>query len=87
MGNMGDIFRDGKEIVQERRRSRSTQAGSMVEDVRKTVDVLNVDPSGSWNIVKGSHKIQFYPTKGTWQYKNRMYRGGVFSFIDWLDTL
>lgn len=87
MGDMGDLFNDLKDIRRQQRRSRSTQASSMVDDVRAKADSLTVDASGSWNVSKGPHKIQFYPTKGTWQYRNRMYRGGIFSFINWLDKL
>lgn len=87
MGDMGDLFNDLKDIRREQRAARSTQAGSMINDIREKVDSLTVDASGTWNVVKGSHKMQFYPTKGTWQYRNRMFRGGVFSFVNWLEKL
>ena len=87
MGDMGDIFREIDESKKRERAARSTQAMSMINDVRKKVDILSVDPSGTWNITKGTHKIQFYPTKGTWQYNRRMLRGGIFSFINWLEKL
>lgn len=85
MGDMGDIFNDMKDMRKAERKARSTQAGSMVEDVRKLVDSLAVDPNGTWNIVKGQQKIQFYPTKGTWQIRGRMQRGGIHSFMNWLE--
>lgn len=85
MGDMGELFNDLKDIRREQRAARSTQAGAMVDDVRAKVDSLAVDPSGTWNIVKGSQKIQFYPTKGTWQVRGRMLRGGIFAFINWLE--
>jgi len=86
MGDMGDIFNDMKDMQREQRKARSTQAGSMIEDVRAKVDSLTPDPNGTWNIVKGQMKIQFYPTKGTWQIKGRMMRGGIHSFMNWLDN-
>lgn len=87
MGDMGDLFNDLKDIRREQRAARSTQAGAMVDDVRSKVDKLVVDANGTWNVVKGIYKIQFYPTKGTWQYRGKMMRGGIFSFINWLDNL
>lgn len=87
MGDMGELFNGLKDIRREQRAARSTQAGAMVDDVRKMVDSLTVDASGTWNIVKGTNKLQFYPTKGTWQYRNRMLRGGIHSFMNWLEKL
>ena len=87
MGDMGELFNDLKDIRREQRAARSTQAASMVHDVQAKADSVVVDASGTWNVVKGSHKIQFYPTKGTWQYRNKMFRGGIFSFINWLEKL
>jgi len=87
MGDMGDLFNDLKQIRREQRAARSTQAGSMVNDVREKVDSLTVDANGTWNITKGTHKIQFYPTKGTWQVRGKMLRGGIFGFINWLEKL
>lgn len=87
MGDMGDIFREINESKKVERAARSTQAMSMINDVKGKVDSLTVDGSGTWNITKGVHKLQFYPTKGTWQYKKRMFRGGIFSFINWLEKL
>lgn len=85
MGDMGDIFNDLKDLRKIQRAERSTQASAMVNDVRAKVDSLNVDPNGTWNIVKGALKVQFYPTKGTWQVKGRMMRGGVMSFMNWIE--
>ncbi len=87
MGDMGDIFNDLKDIRREQRATRSTQAMSMYNDVAKMVDKISVDPSGTWNIVKRDNKIQFYPTKGTWQHRGRMLRGGIHSFMNWLEKL
>lgn len=85
MGDMGDLYRDVKEHRQTQRQARNTQAASMVNDVRNTVDALTVDDSGTWNITKGQNKIQFYPTKGTWQHKGKMFHGGIFQFVNWLE--
>jgi len=85
MGDMGELFNDLKDIRREQRAARSTQAASMIEDARKLADSIKVDENGTWNVVKGRTKVQFYPTKGTWQYRNRMLRGGIFSFMNWLE--
>jgi hypothetical protein len=85
MGDMGDLYNDLKGHRQTQRQARNTQAMQMVNDVRDTVDSLTVDASGTWNITKGQQKIQFYPTKGTWQHNGRMMHGGIFQFINWLE--
>jgi len=85
MGDMGDIFNDLKDIRRQERASRSTQAFAMIDDVRQLVDSLTVDPNGTWNVIKGATKVQFYPTKGTWQYRNRIIPGGIHSFMNWLE--
>jgi hypothetical protein len=87
MGDMGDIFNDLKDIRREQRAARSTQAQAMYHDVAAKVDTMTMDASGTWNISKGIYKIQFYPTKGTWQYRGKMMRGGIHSFMNWLDNL
>jgi hypothetical protein len=87
MGDMGDLFNDLKDIRKTQRASRSTQAAQMLDDVRAKVDSVRVDENGTWNVVKGTNKVQFYPTKGTWQFRNRILNGGIFSFINWLEKL
>lgn len=84
MGDMGDIFNDLKDIRREERAARKSQAVAVIDDVREIVDSLAVDPNGTWNITKGTLKIQYYPTKGTWQIRGRMMRGGIESFKNWL---
>ena len=84
MGDMGELFNDLKEERRTHRQARATQAASMIEEVRAAVDSLIVDPNGTWNIVKNGEKVQFYPTKGTWQYRGKMMHGGVFQFTNWL---
>lgn len=54
---------------------------------------FSLDASGTFNIKIHSHTgplrrrdstIQFYPTKGTWQVKGRMWHGGVDAFQTWI---
>ena len=85
MGDMGELCRELKEHRQTHRQARMTQAASMVNDIRAKVDSLTVDDNGTWNIIKGNCKAQFYPTKGTWQANGRMYHGGIFQFVNWLE--
>lgn len=87
MGDMGDIFNDLKDIRREQRAGRAAEANAAIDDVRAKVDSLAVDPNGTWNVIKGSHKIQYYPTKGTWQERGKMRRGGVEAFSKWLDKV
>lgn len=87
MGDMGDLYRAWDEYKSVRRVDKALKALEVIDDVRATVDSLVVDPSGTWNIVQGKHKIQFYPTKGSWQYRNKMYHGGIDSFRGWLSKI
>jgi hypothetical protein len=87
MGDMGDIFNDMKDMQKTQRAARAATNGAKINDVRQRVDHLSIDASGTWNITKGTTKVQFYPTKGTWQVGGKMRRGGVEKFITWLDTL
>ena len=53
-----------------------------------------MDPSGTFNVKlydsrkmfssKPSATIQFYPTKGTWQVRGKMWHGGVDAFATWV---
>jgi phage pi2 protein 07 len=85
MGDMGDLYRDYDQIKQMRRVDRSAEA-----DVRKSViativnNGLIVDPNGTWNIKLNNANLQYYPTKGTWQFKGKMFKGGIHSFERWL---
>lgn len=56
---------------------------------------FSTDESGTFNIKVFGHRgplrsrnkgstIQFYPTKGTWQVKGRMWHGGVVAFETWV---
>lgn len=87
MGDMGEIFRAMDACAKDTRDKRHTEAKARAQEVRDEVDTFKVDPNGTWNLKRGEAKIQYYPTKGTWQYKNQMYRGGLDAFIAWLSKL
>lgn len=66
----------------------------IAEEGRSEV-LFNIDDSGTFNIrifsnrgpIRSRNKgstIQFYPTKGTWQVKGRMWHGGVDAFETWV---
>ena len=85
MGDMGEVFRAMDQYTSERRSERHAKAKDRQAEVEEMVDTLTVDNSGTWNIKKGDCKIQYYPTKGTWQFRNKMHRGGLDAFVSWLD--
>ena len=87
MGDMRELFDDLKELRRRDRATRATQAAAMIQLVRDNSDSVNIDANGTWNVKKGSHRIQFYPTKGTWQYRNKMFRGGIYAFVNWLEKI
>lgn len=66
----------------------------VIEEKRAKV-TFNVDGSGTFNVRVFSYRelarsrgkgstIQFYPTKGTWQVKGRMWHGGIDAFETWI---
>jgi hypothetical protein len=72
-----------------------TLISSIVDDRLGQV-FFNVDRSGTFNIRLKSNTgpvrkreslttIQFYPTKGTWQIKGKMFHGGVDAFTAWIE--
>lgn len=85
MGDMGEIFNDYKDIKRMQRADRAAEADVRKAPITKLVkNQLTVDGSGTWNIKLHTANLQYYPTKGTWQFKGKMYRGGIHAFERWL---
>lgn len=85
MGDMREDFDFLKEINKERRENRRKDAEPFMETVKGMVEKFSIDDNYTWNIRHNGRSIQFYPTKGTWQHRGCIYRGGPEKLIKWLE--
>jgi hypothetical protein len=103
MGDMGDLFKDLKDIKIQRAQSRVNEFKQKKEFIENSITqsanerrgevYFRVDDSGTFNVHLISNRItgtrnnrttiQFYPTKGSWQFKGKMFHGGVDAFVAW----
>jgi hypothetical protein len=100
MGDIFNDLKDIKRTrAQERVAEFEKKRFSIQDSIRKVLDhkraevFFSTDASGTLNVKiytnRGvfQHKptnIQFYPTKGTWQVKGKMWHGGVDAFQTWI---
>lgn len=76
---------------QGKRKDIEAAISAVVADNRSMVN-FDMDASGTFNVrlfsshglMRKGSTIQFYPTKGTWQVKGRMWHGGVDAFETWI---
>lgn len=82
---MGDIFRDAKAFFKERRKDNHTKALERQNEVAELCGAISIDDSNyTWTMKFKGKTLQYYPTRGKWQYMNKVYTGGIDSFIGWL---
>lgn len=65
-----EIFAFMKQQARERRHSRQEDAMNYFQKARMLMDdgILKVDPNGTWNGKLKGRSLQYWPTKGRWQY-------------------
>lgn len=83
---MGDIFRDAKAYFKERRANNLEEAQKYLQ---KVADIIGAPvkqdlTNHTWQTRFLGSTLQYYPTRGKWQWKGQVYHGGILSFIGWL---
>jgi hypothetical protein len=98
MGDLFNDLKDMRKTrAEERTAEFMARKADLADKIREIAEgrrhelYTDIDASGTWNIRiygrqagrKGA-TIQYYPTKGTWQVKGRMWHGGLDSFENWI---
>ncbi len=76
MGDMGDYWRDVSPALKQRNRERRER------------NVENANPDGwtihtryHWSRKLAGHRLDYWPSRNKWRYKNKNYHGDVEGFI------
>jgi len=91
MGDMGDIFRDMREMKRGLKRERAEGQRSFIESLRARATYMSILPGGFRFVFKsllGAETFDYWPSSGKWcELKVRRYRQGEPGLLRRLDEL
>ena len=84
MGDMAAVFNDMKAATNERREKRAKLNSE--ELVKRGIPAVE-QSKNVFRVVTHAGAVMYYPGSNSWQFRGKLYRGGITQFQNWIEGI